>query len=52
METHCVYCEAETEFLYRYMKINIQGTSGYILRCYDYITIDHCVVHVYIQSAA
>jgi hypothetical protein len=48
METHCVYCEAETEFLYPYMKINMQGTSDYILRCYDYITMEHCVVHVYI----
>ena len=46
METRCVYCEVETEFLYTYMKINIQSTSGYILRCYYYITIEHCVVHV------
>jgi hypothetical protein len=22
METHCVYCEVETEFLHPYMKIN------------------------------
>jgi hypothetical protein len=48
METHCVYCEAETEFLYPYMKTNIQSTSGYIMWSCDYITIEHCVVHVYI----
>jgi hypothetical protein len=48
MQTHCVYCEAETEFLYPYMKINIQSTSGCILRCFDYITIEHRVVRVYL----
>ena len=48
METHCAYCEAETECFYPCRKTNIQSTSSYILRCFYYITIEHCVGHVYV----